>query len=506
MVHRMPIFTKTFGGLKYYMIAITGVIAAAVLRYALGPTLGGSIPVVLFTVPVAISAFYGGFWPAMLATVSSALISTYLFIPPYYSLRIEHAASAVVVTTFLAIGLTISLLGKKLKELQVRTEQQALALKEENNRKDEFLAMLAHELRNPLAGISTAAELLRFGHLDEKRLTRTSEVISRQVVHMVKLVDDLLDVSRLTRGLVIVDKKPVNLNDIVHSAIDQTRSLFDEKGHKLILQLPSEPACVCGDHTRLVQVVANLLGNAAKYTPEYGEVTLMVKVETAEVQLTVQDNGLGMTEELLSRVFEPFVQAERGADRAQGGLGLGLAVVQKITHLHDGSITAHSGGPGQGSTFTLELPHWKKPPATSQSQPGQMELRRDEHGAAVRSLALLVVDDNRDAANGLAAILESRGHTVTVAYDARQALDLTHRDDFDAFLLDIGLPDVDGYELLEMLKSIPHLSGAIFMALSGYGTPEDMERSKAAGFYHHFVKPLDTSRLLAMLNQISATR
>lgn len=492
--------------IKHYMVALAGVVLATAVRYSLGPVLAGSIPVVVFTLPVAVSAFFGGFGPAMLATVASALISNYLFISPYYTLRIEDSASAVIIVTFLVIGTTLSLMGKKLKDLQIKAQQQAQQLRAENERKDEFLAMLAHELRNPLASISTAGHLLKFTQIDAQRLSTISDVITRQVEHMTKLVDDLLDVSRLTRGLAIIHKKPVDMNDVVSGAVDQTRSMFDAKGHRLILTMPDKPVCVCGDSTRLVQIVANLLGNAAKYTPAGGLITLIMRINADKVELRVEDNGLGLSPELLPRVFEPFVQAERKSDRSEGGLGLGLALVEKVTRLHDGTVTAHSAGVGQGSTFILRLPHLKNTVVPDKTGMEQKAKPLVDDAVTARSLSLMVVDDNRDAAQGLAALLEQQGHAVVVAYDARQALDMAHADEFDAFLVDIGLPDVDGNELVGLLRQVPHLSNARFIAISGYGTNKDKAQAKAAGFHHHFIKPVNVSGLSEVLGQISAGR
>ena len=494
--------------LKRYLFALIGVIIAAALRYKLGPTLGSSIPVVMFTVPVVIAASYGGFGPAVFATVVSALISVYLFISPYYSFRIEDSAGMVIVLTFLCIGLVLSLLGKRLRDLQLKSQQQAQQLRAESERKDEFLAMLAHELRNPLAGISTAGQLLKFANLDERRLSATSDVIMRQVKHMTKLVDDLLDVSRLTRGLVIIDKHPVDMKEILYGAVDQTQSIFDTKSHQLIIETPGEPTCVCGDNTRLVQAVANLLGNAAKYTPSGGLITVSLRNDADRVELQVKDNGQGLSRELLPHVYEPFVQAKRNSDRAEGGLGLGLAVVEKIILLHGGTVTADSEGLGHGSAFTIRLPHWKKAVISHKPMivPAPIDHASVEQTTDFQSLHLLIVDDNRDAAQGLASLLEQKGHTVAVAYHAKQALDLAYAEDFDVHLLDIGLPEVDGYELLRLLRLVPQASNAKFVAITGYGRNEDKQRAKEAGFQYHFAKPVDVSRLAEVLGEISSTR
>lgn len=298
------------------------------------------------------------------------------------------------------------------------------------------------------------------------------------------------------------------MKEILNGAIDQTQSLFEAKAHQLILETGSEPTYVYGDNTRLVQVVANLLGNAAKYTPAGGLITGTLRIDADHVELQIKDNGEGLSRELLQHVFEPFVQAKRSADRTAGGLGLGLALVEKIIVLHGGTVTAYSKGPGQGSTFTIRLPHWTKSVISHKSMavPAPIDRASDKKTAGFQSLHLLIVDDNHDAAQGLASLLEQVGHTVAVVCHAKQALDMAHSDDFDVYLLDIGLPEVDGYELLRLLRLVPHASNAKFIAITGYGRNEDKQRAKEAGFHYHFAKPVDVPQLEAVLDEISVTR
>ena len=363
-------------------------------------------------------------------------------------------------------------------------------LREVNRRKDEFLAMLAHELRNPLAPISTAAQLLKIRSIDEGRIQQASDIIVRQVRHMTDLVDDLLDVSRVTRGLVQLDKVPLDLKPIVTAAVEQARPLIEARRHELVLRMPSARTCVLGDKTRLVQVIANLLNNAAKYTPQGGEVTLALEVQDEQVLIVVRDNGSGIAPTLLPSVFNLFTQGERTPDRAQGGLGLGLALVKSITQLHDGDVSAFSEGSGKGSTFTIALPLLQvdaEPRAGERRGPQRMRT-----GAPVR---LMIVDDNTDAARSLASLLESDGHTAVVAEDGRGALEFSELGSIQVFILDIGLPDMDGYELARRLRADPVTRGALLIALTGYGQGHDRVLSKAAGFDHHFVKPVDTEVL-----------
>ncbi|MGJ7917135.1 ATP-binding protein [Massilia sp. LXY-6] len=484
-----------------YLLALIGVLAAAAVRFQMGPVVGGTIPVVIFTVPVILVALYGGFAPGIFATLCSALISDYLFIEPVQQLGLETPASMVVMSSFLVIGVTISYFGHRVKALQVRLAEQAGKLAEANReleegsrRKDEFLAMLAHELRNPLAGISTAAELLKLGRGTQERVAQTGEVIGRQVRHMTKLVDDLLDVSRVTRGLVMIDKKPVDLKEALHGAIEQVRTSIASKRQALDVRLPDGEVYVCGDRIRLTQVISNLVGNASKYSPEGRAIDIELRVLPARVELEVADEGQGIEAGLLPHVFDLFVQAERTPDRSQGGLGIGLALVKRIVELHGGSVAVHSGGRGCGSRFTIGLPRLEQS-RSSEGPAAAMPAVRP----APPAMRILVVDDNRDAADTVALLLDAAGHTVFVEYDAKAALARAAAERLDAVILDIGLPEQDGRELCRILKASAHLADAVFIALSGYGQEQDLQRSREAGFDRHLVKPVDIGELMQAL-------
>ena len=363
-----------------------------------------------------------------------------------------------------------------------------------NRRKDEFLAMLAHELRNPLAPISTAAHLLKLAPNDAARVARSGEIIARQVKHMTALVDDLLDVSRVTRGLVQLRREPTDLHGVLSSAVEQARPLLEERGHELVMQADPAPSIVLGDRTRLVQVVSNLLNNAAKFTPPNGCITLGLRTgDTAAI--SVGDNGIGIEAELLPHVFDLFIQGERTSDRAQGGLGLGLALSKSLVELHRGSIRAESAGRGQGSQFTVRLPLLAQQPA---EPPGDDEAPAER---TRRSVRVLVVDDNVDAAESLAVFLQNAGHQARVATDAHMALEQAAAQRPEVVILDIGLPEMDGYELARRLRATPATGHATFVALTGYGQEQDKLRSIAAGFDHHCVKPANLPQLLRILAQ-----
>jgi signal transduction histidine kinase/ActR/RegA family two-component response regulator len=388
-----------------------------------------------------------------------------------------------------------------LRNEREKLKQLTVALQAADRRKDDFLAMLAHELRNPLAPISTGAELLRLLSADP-RVADTAEVIARQVRHMTKIVDDLLDVSRVTRGLVTLDKVPLDLAAVVATAVEQARPLMDARRHTLTLHLPPGPLPVNGDRARLVQVVSNLLNNAAKYTPDGGRIEVSLDAGPDQWLLRVKDNGIGIAPELMPEIFDLFTQGSRSADRSQGGLGLGLALVRDLAALHGGHVAAHSDGAGQGATFTLTLPRGTLAPAAA-PQPAALD------APAARPLRVMVVDDNADAAASLAALLQLQGHAVEVQHDGPSALARVQRAQapaIDAFVLDIGLPGMDGNVLAQRLRALPAARCALLVALTGYGQGQDRERSARAGFDHHLVKPADPEALAQLLAHHAAAR
>ncbi|KQQ97517.1 hypothetical protein ASF77_06175 [Massilia sp. Leaf139] len=372
-------------------------------------------------------------------------------------------------------------------------------LRQANQRKDEFLAMLAHELRNPLAPISTAAQVMRLRHHDADYVKRASDIIGRQVRHMTDLVDDLLDVSRVTRGLVQMAREPVDLKLVVNSALEQARPLIEARHHALDVHVDGEPAWVSGDRTRLTQAVSNLLNNAAKYTQQHGRIEVTLQLADGQASLAVRDNGSGIAPSLLPHVFDLFTQGERTPDRAQGGLGLGLALVKSIAAHHGGSVRADSGGAGQGSSFTIALPLIAPPALEAAAGAGA--------GAQPQPVAprrIVIVDDNRDAGASLASALEARGHGIALFDDAQSLLDAAELGPVDAYILDIGLPGIDGYQLARRLRQNAGGAQALLVALTGYGQAHDFTLSKAAGFDHHLVKPADLEQLDRILAAVPA--
>jgi PAS domain S-box-containing protein len=371
------------------------------------------------------------------------------------------------------------------------------ALREADRRKDDFLALLSHELRNPLTPMLAAAQLMQ--RRGDVATPREREVIVRQAKHLVRLVDDLLDVSRMARGKITLAKQSIELGTVVGNAVEATAALFEDRDHVLHQSVPSEGLWIDGDEVRLTQVASNLLTNAARYTPPGGQIWVTAAREGSEVVLRVRDNGKGIEAELLPSMFDMFVQGPRGPDRAEGGLGLGLSLVRMLTELHGGTVAATSDGPGLGSEFTVRLPASTRP---------VVEARPAARSAVVRARAprrVLVVDDNRDAAEMIAEVLSAAGHDVRVANDPAQALREADTFHPQVAILDIGLPVMDGYALGGELRERPGRTPPTLIALTGYGQWQDRRRSQEAGFALHLVKPIDANMLVHMLDALVGT-
>jgi PAS domain S-box-containing protein len=373
--------------------------------------------------------------------------------------------------------------------LDITDQKQAEeALKENDHRKDEFLAMLAHELRNPLAPISNAVQILKRSSLDETRLVWCRDIIERQVEQLVRLVDDLLDVSRISRGKIELKKEILEVSTVVQRAVETSQSLIDTHRHTFTVQLPPEPFYIEGDLTRLSQVVSNLLNNAAKYTDEEGSICLTVEPADHDLLIRVRDNGRGIEPSALPGLFELFYQVDRTLDRSEGGLGIGLSLVKSLVTMHGGEVWAHSAGRGQGSEFFIRLPCLLSSPIAPDPSP-------TEPKPIQGPLRILVVDDNCDAAQSLSLLLTSEGHTVRLAYSGPAGLiaGLTERP--QVVLLDIGLPGMDGYAVARALRRHPELKMMHLIALSGYGREVDREQALAAGFNFYLTKPVDFDKL-----------
>ncbi len=383
-----------------------------------------------------------------------------------------------------------------------RAEHARAEAEKASRAKDEFLAMLGHELRNPLSPILTALQLMRLRA--PELLVKERTIVERQVQHLVGLVDDLLDVSRITGGKIELKKRRLEMAEVLGKAVEMASPLLEQRRHRLSVSVPPAGLLVDGDEGRLAQVFANLLTNAAKYTEPGGDVAVAAERTDGHIVVRVRDSGMGIAPELLPRIFDLFVQSERTLDRSQGGLGLGLAIVKSLVGLHGGTVHADSHGPGKGSEMSVRLPVAASVEAGPSSE--QFDAAPPfSTGTRLRGgRRVLVVDDNRDAAETLADGLRALGHEVFVAHDGPSALELAARVVPDLAFLDIGLPVMDGYELARRLHETPQLASVSLVALTGYGQAGDRRRSRVAGFHEHLVKPVDLSRIVSLLAALPA--
>ncbi len=367
-----------------------------------------------------------------------------------------------------------------------------------DRQKNEFLSMLAHELRNPLAPIRSAVDVLRLRGNDQPDVNWARDIIDRQVTHLVRLVDDLLDVSRITRGKIRLNQERIAVADIVAAAVETSRPVISAGSHCLEVSLPDRRLELEGDRTRLAQVLANLLNNAAKYTPAGGTITLDVRNIESDAVIRVRDTGMGIPPEMLGKIFDLFAQVDRSLDRSQGGLGIGLTLVRMLVEMHGGSVRVASDGPGKGSEFTVRLPLL----ASAMPQEGDPPAP-DLPAAVMAKLRVLIVDDNHDAADTLARFFGHSGHETRVVYDGLDALAAADEFSPHAIVLDLGLPGIDSFSVARELRRRPLLGQATLVAVSGYGQEDFVRKSQEAGFDRHFAKPVDATLLLAELHRLA---
>ena len=427
-----------------------------------------------------------------------------------YSLRARHGGQD-------EIGLVVDAFNSMLDEIQLRTralEESNTTLQKEvvsrqsaeaelraaDRRKDEFLATLAHELRNPLAPIAHAVKLLELAGTDERRREWAREVIGRQVRRMALLLDDLLDVSRITRGRLQLRKSRVELAAVVRSAVETARPLIEAKQHALTLRLPEEPIAIEADPLRLSQALSNLLTNAAKYSDRGSQIAVLAELTPEDLRLSVRDSGIGLSPASIPMLFEMFSQIDSAIDRAEGGLGIGLALVKGLIALHGGTVDAASDGPGRGSTFTIRLP---RSLATSVTPAGGAAALAASTATAPRC-SVLVADDNRDAADSLAQLLKASGHATHIAYSGGEALNIALREHPDACILDIGMPEMTGYEVAERIRAASAGWRVMLIAVTGWGQQEDKLKAAAAGFDHHLTKPVEPGAVEMLLHQLAS--
>jgi PAS domain S-box-containing protein len=374
------------------------------------------------------------------------------------------------------------------KQLEQELRQTAADLSEADRRKSEFLAILAHELRNPLAPVRNSLELIKLSSDEPAVLKHATRMMERQVAHMVRLIDDLLDVTRISRGKIELRPEPMDLGAVIEQTVESMRNGFQDRDQRLSVTLAGDPILLFADPTRISQVVGNLLSNACKFTPHGGSVMLTTAREGSVAVIRVRDTGIGIAPTQLPRIFTLFTQLDASLERTQGGLGIGLTLVKWLVELHSGTVDAHSDGSGQGAEFVVRLPVLESPATVASGR--RLDLRTHTPHR------ILVVDDNYDAAESLAILLRSGGHTVLLAHDGEEAVRVAREHRPQVVLLDIGMPKLNGYEAARQIRQLPGMEHALLIALTGWGQEDDLRRSTEAGFNAHLVKPVDLGRLM----------
>lgn len=500
-----------------YGTACMTVAAAFGLRTLFDPVLGGRGTYGFFLIATAFVDWRCGLGPALLALGLGTLLGCVVFDWPHDTFAFDLGPNWVPLLMSLCIGAVTVLVCESLRTMALENARLYREAKLAEVRKDDFLAMLAHELRNPLAPIRNALYILDMVDRDDQRTAEMRRIIGSQTNHLVRLVDDLLDVARITRGKIELRPTPdAPLAAIVESAVETARPIIDEKQQELRIQLPPSPIALTVDPVRLTQVLANLLNNAAKYTDKAGRIWLTAEVQGGDVVFRVRDTGVGLSAEQLERVFLLFEQADASIEKSRGGLGIGLTLARVLVEMHGGTLSAASGGVGLGSEFTVRLPLAFPRPATTQpsladakgtataSPPTAPAVHKP--ASTSKSLRVLIVEDVEATANSLATILELWQHEVAVCYDGFSAQEKARTFLPQVVLADLGLPQMSGLRLAEELRQIPALDDTVLVALSGYGQARDRERSQAAGFTHHLTKPIEPNQLREILETIAARR
>jgi signal transduction histidine kinase/ActR/RegA family two-component response regulator len=500
---RVPIKQTVLG----VLVAIFATAVVALIRLGVSDVLGNYAPVVTFTIAVTLAAAYGGLIPGLVATALSLAASDYLFVPLRHSFHVLSVSGAAALAVMGFSGVLISLVCESLHRTRRRLEaeqenlrqsievqrQMREALSESDRRKDEFLATLAHELRNPLAPVRNAIHILRARMpASAPELQWARDVIDRQVTQMARLIDDLMDVARITRGTIELRRTHIALEEVVRIAIETSRPTIDASGHELHVRLPAEPLYLDADLIRLAQVFANLLNNAAKYTAPGGRIAVTAERDRDTVLVSVSDSGMGIPPDKLARVFEPFTQLDRTLERSKGGLGIGLALAKRLVEMHGGDIEAQSTGPGQGSRFVARLP-------LSAEQGVQRVVAPVGPLPARGRKRILIADDNHDAATSLGILLNDAGYDVRTVADGGQALEMAAQFRPDIALLDIGMPVLNGYEAARHIREQPWGHAVLLVALTGWGGTEHRQQTAKAGFDHHLTKPVDPAALTRLL-------
>jgi signal transduction histidine kinase/ActR/RegA family two-component response regulator len=483
-----------------YAAAVGIVLVIFAARAALAPLLGVQAPMLPFLLGVLACAYVAGLGPALLASAITPVLATLWFTSWPHDAPPGQWLAHVALFLLLAVLTTVIMdtLQKAVRHAHAsrrRAERSAAALRENDRRKDEFLAMLAHELRNPLSPIRNVAHILGRGTPDTATVKRAAQMLERQASHLTRLVDDLLDVARLTHRRIELKLETVSLEEVIAFALEAVKSTLESRRQRVSITVSAVHVYVRGDLVRLCQVVSNLLSNASKYSPEGRRIHVGVGGDETQAVLSVRDEGIGIDAQALPRLFDLFMQADGSLDRTQGGLGVGLTIVKHLVELHGGTVEAASAGLDQGSEFRVRLPRI--------APPDQKSRRSSSRVLPARSRRVLVVDDNRDGADSLRDILQAEGHEVRVANDGAAALAVL--DDFPAeiVLLDVGLPHMDGYMVAHAIRARQHPDRPRprLIALTGHGRAEDEQAALRSGFDEHVVKPIEPSRLLRLVSR-----
>lgn len=542
-------------GLQRYCIAIVSTLAATQIRFWIDPFVGDHLPYGTYMIAVVLTAWLAGSGPAICTLLLGILAAAYYFVAPTYTLMIGDSHAMISLIIYGLVGaVTISLFDltnrqhrlarHQLKQIRKLSKE----LKTSDQHKDEFLALLAHELRNPLAPIRSGLILLQNDHVREEERSRTIKTICRQLQQLIRIVDDLLDVSRFVHGKTVLECQPVDLRELVETAIEQAHADFQDRGHEVHLLMPARCVAVHGDRVRIVQIITNLLTNASKYTPRQGRIQIMLELSHESALLSVADNGIGITREMQQHIFDLFARSAAAMRRDQGGLGLGLPIAKQFADMHGGTLRAFSEGADMGSRFELTLPlisagelelddrptetgitaHFTLPcqqtknsstntqaanssntnpasnnnnsnlrPTSGKSASQPVETPRSHNDP--QTPRVLIVDDNVDAAETLSILLGLEGYEVHCVYDGFQALKYVNEFRPDVVLLDIGLPGMDGYEVARRLREEFLLQPLLLVAVTGWGGEEDLRKSQQAGIDHHLVKPVDPEALSQLL-------
>ncbi len=511
--------------LRSYVFAVVTTCAAALIRTMLQPQLNDECPFSLFYLSVLLTAWFGGTGPALVSLLLGMIAAVHFFIPPEGSLAIAQPSHILSLTIYAGVNLVamtlFSLVASQRRLAEERASENVLlseSLREADQRKDEFLALLAHELRNPLAPIRNGLSLLARTNYAPEVVENICPVFDRQLSHLVRLVDDLLDVPRFLRGKMRLQVERLDLREVVAVAVEMTTDLIESKSLEFLQHLPTTPVWMQGDVVRLTQLTGNLLSNAAKYTPNQGRIMLQLDQLEDQVRLIVKDNGVGFPASEGERILEPFAQVDTSITREYGGLGIGLAIVKQIAELHHGTIEAKSRGPGLGSCFTVTF-RVAAPPTPTGNVDQSSDYNHGMSGSGRTGIAeklgtdsvstesldtagikeILIVEDNRDANLMLKDLLQYEGFVVRSAFDGMSGLKLADERVPDAVILDLGLPGMDGYEVAELMRRRCQRSRTLIIALSGWGSCGHREKSAEVGFDLHLVKPVDFDELLAVL-------